>query len=419
MGTYASMVTMAKRLLDKFPDDVVLCEEDVDLLEKEPSFAQEVATTLSDFKVVEDATAEGVMRWSKHAGTYKAKLAEGAPPSRYWALVPLDNTYEFRSSKHFVLSIALIEDGRPVLGLIGCPLLSFDHVDRSRPHPNGCPIFFAVDGLGSWTQLVIMNRPEGEYTGEYMLKAKPMRLNVTKKIHRTNDCLYDVLGTDQLRVAMDARLREDVVVDAERIAKILGSDYPKMNLTTCAIKYCWLARGEADIIWYFPGGLYDTNATERLVDHAAGTIICKEGGAEVSDLDGKPIEWPGNILEKNRGLVVCDPNRIAIQGVLRAVSEASEVSTTAFNDRVQKRKEMSKFLFSLVNTMDELAETDEEKAGMAKVLERSKTAFKDEAELDEIVLQSMHRTEPILGEGPTNDVPFETDNPFATQISTD
>merc|ERR1712007_210142 len=128
---------------------------------------------------------------------------------------------------------------------------------------------------------------------------------------------------------------------------------------------------------------------------------------------------PGNILEKNRGLVVCDPNRIAIQGVLRAVSEASEVSTTAFNDRVQKRKEMSKFLFSLVNTMDELAETDEEKAGMAKVLERSKTAFKDEAELDEIVLQSMHRTEPILGEGPTNDVPFETDNPFATRISTD
>merc|ERR1711865_1357131 len=111
-------------------------------------------------------------------------------------------------------------------------------------------------------------------------------MDCNKKVHRSNDMLYDVLGTEQLSIGMNSRLREDTFVDAERIAKILGSDYPKYDLTSSAIKYAWLAEGKSDIIWYFPRGLYDKEATESLAHHASGVLLCVEAGAICKDLDG-------------------------------------------------------------------------------------------------------------------------------------
>lgn len=52
---------------------------------------------------------------------------------------------------------------------------------------------------------------------------------MSEKIRRGNDGLYDMLGTEQLRISQHARQRQDIFLDAERVAKLLGSEFAKRH----------------------------------------------------------------------------------------------------------------------------------------------------------------------------------------------
>jgi len=394
----AVMATSCKRLLEEFPDDPILCEEDSELLVRDRTFAGTTASVLSDYKIVDGASAEDATRWVQHAGTYEGQVREGKVPDRYWAFTPICSSGDFMQSKQFCMSLSLIVDKQPVLGFINCPVLVFDHPMRTVPHPSGVPFFFAAKGHGAWTQLVIAERENGVYLGKAKLKGKPLPLKVGEKIKRGNDGLYDVLGTNQLKIAMGSRLREDIFCDAERIGKILGSEYPKFDMTNSSIKYCWLARGETDIVWYLTNGLYDKSCVEHLTHHAAGALIAEESGAVVADLDGKPIDWCGPVLANNRGLIATDPGKVPLMGLVNAVEKATNSSEELYEKRCEKRKEVAKLLKYVFTKMGDYAETEEEREGARKVRERGMEMLKDTNALDEITQESMHRAKPILGE---------------------
>lgn len=402
----AMMTTTCKRLFEEFPNDAVLCEEDTDLLARDATFAATAANFLSDFKLAECATPEDVVRWSQHAGSYTAKAEAEEAPSRYWALTPLCSSDDFMQSKQYCMSLALIVDKQPVLGFVGCPVLAFDHPSRTVSHPSGVPFFFAAKGHGAWTQLVVAERDSGVYLGKSKLKGRPLPLKVGEKIKRGNDGLYDVLGTNQLNVAVGSRLREDIFCDAERIGKMLGSEYPKFDMTNSSIKYCWLARGETDAVWYLTSGLYDSSCIEHLAHHAAGALIAEESGAVVADLDGKPVDWCGPVLENNRGLVAVDPAKVPLQGLVDAVRTATSTSEELYEKRCEKRKEVAKMLKYLFTKMGDYAETEEEREGARKVRERGLKMLEDDEALDEIAVESMHRQEPILGHAQVEDDAF-------------
>jgi len=400
------MCQIGKVLMENFPDDDVYCDEDVNLMAEDTVFATLVADTLTDFGVVQSATAEDVAKWAAHCGTRAAKQAKGEGSSRYWVLNPVDNTQEMKASKAFGVNMTLVEDNVPVVTFMGCPVQAFDHHSRSNPHINGCPIHYAVKGQGAWTQLVMLNREVGVYTGDYRLKGRSLQMDCNKKVHRSNDMLYDVLGTEQLSIGMNSRLREDIFVDAERIAKILGSDYPKYDLTSSAIKYAWLAEGKSDIIWYFPRGLYDKEATESLAHHASGVLLCVEAGAICKDLDGQSIDWCGELLENNRGIVTCDVNKASMQGVLDAITESTSASEVAYEEREAKKLEVSTMLKNLFKTMAEQATGEEEIEGAGKVLEKGMAMLENDEEMGKVTQDSMNRDKPILGEGMVSDDPF-------------
>uniref|UniRef100_A0A7S1W1L1 3'(2'),5'-bisphosphate nucleotidase n=1 Tax=Alexandrium catenella TaxID=2925 RepID=A0A7S1W1L1_ALECA len=402
----AMMTTTCKRLLEEFPDDPILCEEDTELLAKDERFAGTTAAFLTDFKIVEDATPEDAVRWCQHAGTYAAKADAGEAPSRYWAFTPLCSSDDFMQSKQFCMTLALIVDKQPVVSFIGCPVLGFNHPSRTVPHPSGVPFFFAVKGHGAWTQLVVAERDSGVYLGKAKLKGWPLPLKVEEKIKKENDGLYDVLGTNQLKIATGARLREDVFCDAERIGKILGSEYPKFDMTNSSIKYCWLARGETDAVMYLTRGLYNQSHMEHLAHHAAGALIAEESGAVVADLDGKPIDWCGPVLENNRGFAAVDPAKVPIMGLVNAVGQATSTSEELYDKRCEKRKEVAKILKYLFTHLGDYAENDEEREGARKVQLRGMKMLKDEEAMNEIAVDSMHRDAPFLGEAQVEDDAF-------------
>ena len=63
---------------------------------------------------------------------------------RYWTLDPVDGTKGFLRHDQYVVALALIEHGRPVLGVLGCPNLPCDL--RSPEQGKGC-LLTAVKGL--------------------------------------------------------------------------------------------------------------------------------------------------------------------------------------------------------------------------------------------------------------------------------
>jgi 3'(2'), 5'-bisphosphate nucleotidase len=94
------------------------------------------------------------------------------------------------------------------------------------------------------------------------------------------------------------------------IAERLGIVAPSVQLDSAA-KYGAIARGSADIYLRLPRTL---SYEEKVWDHAAGYLVVKEAGGEVTDAIGKRIDFgKGRTLVANKGIVAAPK---AIHGVV-------------------------------------------------------------------------------------------------------
>jgi 3'(2'), 5'-bisphosphate nucleotidase len=170
-----------------------------------------------------------------------AQPAAGTAWPRFWCVDPLDGTKEFLSgSGEFTVNIALVEDGRPVLGVVHAPALP------------GAPLWWGGPALGgSWVRrgcvtVAIRCQP---------LPAPPAALRiVASKSHRD-------AATDAWIAALGRAVE---VVSA-------GS----------SLKFCLVAEGAADLYPRLgPTCAWDTAAAHAVVLGAGGTV-CDLAGREL------------------------------------------------------------------------------------------------------------------------------------------
>lgn len=86
-------------------------------------------------------------------------------------------------------------------------------------------------------------------------------------------------------------------------------------------KYASIARADGDIYLRLPVG--DGSYTEKIWDHAAGSLLVEEAGGIVSDAKGRPLDFSiGRTLQNNKGVVAAHKN---VHGkVIEAVRKALE-----------------------------------------------------------------------------------------------
>lgn len=155
-----------------------------------------------------------------------------------WCVDPIDGTTNFVSGlPFFAMSIALLKDGRPVLGVV------YD------PQADEC--FYAEAGCGAFL--------DGD---RLPLKLPPKALG---------GC---IAGVDFKRIprALAGRLATEHPYSSQR------------NLGASTLDWCYLAAGRFYV--YLHGG-------QKLWDYAAGALILEESGGMVSQLDGTPF-WQGD-----------------------------------------------------------------------------------------------------------------------------
>lgn len=150
---------------------------------------------------------------------------------RFWCLDPLDGTTNFSSGlPYFCISIALIEGGRVVSGVVYDPVRD--------------ECFRADEGQGAW-----LNDERLEFA------ASPASL-------RESVAIVDL-----------KRLGPDLVM---RLAR--SSPYrSQRNFGAVALEWCWMAAGRASL--YLHG-------SQKLWDYAAGTLILGEAGGRSALFDG-------------------------------------------------------------------------------------------------------------------------------------
>ena len=69
----------------------------------------------------------------------------GGASGRYWVLDPVDGTKGFLRGEQYAIALALIEKGKVVLGVLGCPNLPFEL--KKQDGPKGRPVHFVAEPL--------------------------------------------------------------------------------------------------------------------------------------------------------------------------------------------------------------------------------------------------------------------------------
>jgi len=173
--------------------------------------------------------------------------------SRFWLVDPLDGTKEFLSRNgEFTVNIALIDEHRPVLGVVHVPVTGVD--------------YFGLADVGSWKASTLTD------SGVPIRVASESRQPVR------------VVGS---RSHADARLGDALQALGPHQLVSMGS----------SLKFCVLAEGDADVYPRFgPTSEWDTAAAHAVVQGAGGNVVGFDGAA----------------LEYNRGTSFLNPNFIAI-----------------------------------------------------------------------------------------------------------
>ncbi|MDI1353959.1 MAG: 3'(2'),5'-bisphosphate nucleotidase CysQ [bacterium] len=168
---------------------------------------------------------------------------------RVWIVDPLDGTKEYvKRNGEFAVNIALVEHGKPIIGVIYAPVLQ--------------DLYFGCHHLGSYR----INRSE-----------------IAGDANPTADALFDLavrlpsqkVPATYTMIASRSHISREIYVHIEDLKKI----YDVVNVISVgsSIKQCWVAEGRAhEYPRYGPTMEWDT---------AAGQCILEESGNQLIDLN--------------------------------------------------------------------------------------------------------------------------------------
>lgn len=159
--------------------------------------------------------------------------------SRYFVVDPLDGTKEFiKRNGEFTVNIALVEDGKPVMGVVLAPATGE---------------IFVGDAEGAWMATIV----DGS-----VVDPKPIRVGLLTRPRIVASRSHGHAALEQLCRTLD--VESDISV---------GS----------SLKFCLLARGDAQLYPRFtPTCEWDT---------AAGQAVLEAAGGAVVTLDGAPMRY--------------------------------------------------------------------------------------------------------------------------------
>lgn len=278
IADFASQAIICKTLKKHFPEIPIVGEENAHSLRLEENRAmlEKIAAFLPGWQPDDILTA--------------VDQGSGDATNLFWTLDPIDGTKGFLRGEQYAVALALIVNGKPEIGVLGCPNLPFTEMSDEGT------IAFARRNEGAFTRCL---------TGGIINSAQVSN--------------HDAATTVRFLESV-----ESGHADHGLQAKIMANfgEWAEAVRFDSQVKYAVLARGLADVYLRLPNP-DKPDYREKIWDHAAGCIIVQEAGGRVTDVFGNDLDFSrGKKLLNNRGIIVTN-NRLH-EEVLRVVKKAME-----------------------------------------------------------------------------------------------
>lgn len=275
----ASQAIVSRILGEAFPDLPLCGEEDSTPLQG-PDRAALRAMVVERVRTEWPGATEADVLRALDRGSHA-----GGATGRFLVLDPIDGTKGFLRGEQYAVALALVEEGRVVAGVLGCPNLD-------APGGRRGVIVHAERGAGA-----IVTPLDGGGAGGVVT-----RVSAESDPRRLRTCESVEVG------------HSDRGSTAAVLAR-LGVTAAPVRLDSQA-KYAVLALGGAELYLRTPTR---EDRREWIWDHAAGVVVVEEAGGRVTDLAGAPLDFSrGKRLEANRGIVAT--NGVLHDAVLAALS---------------------------------------------------------------------------------------------------
>lgn len=268
IADFGAQAVVNSILAEAFPDCLIMGEEDTAFL-REPGGAPLLENVLLRAREVRPSFTQHSLLSAIDRGNHA-----GGVDGSFWVLDPVDGTKGFLRGEQYAVALALIRNGKVVLGVLGCPNFPADLDDAEAAVGRGC-IVAAVRGAGARVYDLDGDRHQPALVSGAANPAIARFSESYEAGHTAQDqtaAIADELGITREPYRMDSQC-----------------------------KYAAVARGLAEIYLRLP---VRKNYREKIWDHAAGAIVVEEAGGHVTDITGKPLDFSlGTTLAGNFGII--------------------------------------------------------------------------------------------------------------------
>ncbi|MQY76353.1 MAG: 3'(2'),5'-bisphosphate nucleotidase [Spirochaeta sp.] len=282
VADFGSQALINLEIKKAFPADQIMAEEDSSPLSSSARLKFEVVNRVR--RIIKDISEDAVL------AAIDLGKSKGCSVGRSWAVDPVDGTKGFLRGGQYAVAIALIEKGKVVVGVLGCPNLALDFRDESSERGS---LLIAVQNQGAYMRA---------YNGR-----------IEKTIH-----------VSQVKNPAKAGFTESYESEhsshprAARIAELLAVKKAPLRMDS-QCKYALVARGEVAFYLRLP---VRADYQEKIWDHAAGSIIVQEAGGMITDINGRALDFSAaRQLSENQGIIVT--NGSIHEAVLTAAGTAA------------------------------------------------------------------------------------------------
>lgn len=320
VGDFASQALALQILHNHFPCDMFIAEEGSEALKKDDELLNKVWEAVTQvFGGLLD-TKELILSaidYGQGVGVENNQQSTGNR-RRVWCLDPIDGTKGFLRGREeggqFCVALALLEDGEPIVSVLGCPNLPLPSTQSASAVPYGLwsehevqeslkqntmfsttrgSMFVAVRGYGCYEIPLhqIEKYVRGDVTESSSITWTQLRVTPSdgssKPLAAAKFCLgverdfSDPKGT-VLKIASLIHGPYALMTDINGVQDIANS----LRMDGQG-KYGLLARGDAEYFVRLPKDGY----IDFVWDIAAGFLVLKEAGGQLTDLHGVPIDF--------------------------------------------------------------------------------------------------------------------------------
>lgn len=288
IGDFGAQALIIQAIRKNFPKDEIVGEEEASSLRENQNLCDQIWSLVSSAKL-ENQSAENelggpIESKEQMLQAIDAGSSAGGAKGRIWALDPIDGTKGFLRGGQYAVCLALIQDGDVKVGVLGCPNLPVDNaaalsadVGDDNDSSRGV-LFSAVLGAGATSRAL----------GRGALQdSQPIYMKEVHDITHATFC-------ESVEAGHSAH------GDQAEIAKRLGITTESVRMDSQS-KYGSIARGAGDLYLRLP---VRADYQEKIWDHAAGDLIVREAGGQVTDAEGKRLDFSkGTTLKNNKGVV--------------------------------------------------------------------------------------------------------------------